>query len=535
VVLLVRVDGGVVTPILPDQGHRLQRSETYDTSSNGRIAKAMIQRKKIFRNAGAATVQVVVSGLVMFGLYRYLIATLGVERLGIWSVVLATTSASRITELGLTGSVVPFVAKYLAHDDHRNASDTVQTAVLSLGAFVGFVLVATYLPSLWILSRVLPAAAIPQADALLPYALASLWITTMSGVFLSALDGCQRTDMRALFNMGSSVLTLLASMLLVPNFGLLGLAYGQLGLAGILLVASWICVKRELTALPCIPFRWNKASFKEMIHYGANFQIITFVAISFDPVTKALLSRFGGLATVGYYEMARSMLYQFRSLLTSPNQVLVPVVAGLQEFEPHRIQNVYRDSYRLQAFLSLPLYAGILSLIPEISRLWIGSYEKTFVLYVLLLTLGWFLNGLINPAYFSNLGIGKLKWNTIAHVLIGALNVLLGVLLGIEFGAIGVVIGWVLALVLGSSVVLIAFHIENRIPLSDIFPRENAGLMVACAAGIAIAWLAYLRLQVHVNIIWTAIVCSLAFLGAIAIPVWKHPMRARLFGMLSGS
>jgi O-antigen/teichoic acid export membrane protein len=193
-------------------------------------------------------------------LYRYLIATIGVERLGIWSVVLATTSASRITELGLTGSVVRFVAKYLASDDHKNASDIVQTAVLSLGGFVGFVLLAAYFPSLWILSRVLPAAAIPQADALLPYALASLWFTTMSGVFLSALDGCQRTDMRALFNTGSSVLTLLASMLLVPKFGLLGLAYGQLGLAGILLVASWICVKLELTELPRIPFRWRRSS-----------------------------------------------------------------------------------------------------------------------------------------------------------------------------------------------------------------------------------------------------------------------------------
>ena len=252
----------------------------------------------------------------------------------------------------------------------------------------------------------------------------------------------------------------------------------------------------------------------------------------FDPMTKALLSRYGDLASVGYYEMASRMIIQLRSLLTAPNQILVPVIAGLQETDSDRILNVYKVSCRLQIFLSLPLYAGILSVIPVVSVLWIGTYEWTFVLYSLLLTLGWFINGLINPAYFSNLGIGNLKWNTLAHVVIGVLNAILGVVLGIKYGGTGVVIAWVISLAIGSSVVIFVFHHDHRIPLREMFPAENIWLIIACAVGVSVAWLAYGYLHTVLASVWTALACSSAFVAAIAIPGWRHPMRPLLFSMI---
>ena len=200
-----------------------------------------MRKKQVVRNAASAFAQVVI----------------GVVRLGIWSVVLATTSASRITELGLTSSVVKFVAKYVAHNDHGKAGDVIQTAALSLGVFVGAVLFVAYFPLHWILARILPLHAIPEAMEILPYALVSLWIATLSGVFQSGLDGCQRTDLRVLFNILNSVLTLYMAVMLVPKFGLLGLAYVQLGLAGLLLLLSWIYLRLELKNLPYIPCRWK--------------------------------------------------------------------------------------------------------------------------------------------------------------------------------------------------------------------------------------------------------------------------------------
>jgi hypothetical protein len=57
-------------------------------------------KRQVFLNAMMATVQVVVTGLSMIVLFRFLLNTIGINRIGIWSLVLATTNVTRISELG---------------------------------------------------------------------------------------------------------------------------------------------------------------------------------------------------------------------------------------------------------------------------------------------------------------------------------------------------------------------------------------------------------------------------------------------------
>ena len=52
----------------------------------------MAQKQQIFRNTGMSVAQAVVSGGILFVLYRYLLSTIGVEQIGIWSIVLAITA-----------------------------------------------------------------------------------------------------------------------------------------------------------------------------------------------------------------------------------------------------------------------------------------------------------------------------------------------------------------------------------------------------------------------------------------------------------
>jgi hypothetical protein len=61
----------------------------------------MIKKRQTFTNAGTSIVQVILSGVILFVLYRFLLITIGVEQLGIWSIVLATTTVTHISNLGL--------------------------------------------------------------------------------------------------------------------------------------------------------------------------------------------------------------------------------------------------------------------------------------------------------------------------------------------------------------------------------------------------------------------------------------------------
>jgi len=493
-----------------------------------------MQKVRIFRNAGMVVAQVVVSGIVLLILFYFLLRTIGAVQVGIWSVVLATASAARLSELGLSGGVVKFVAQYLARPNQNKAGDVVETAALSIAALIGIVLIPAYPLIGWLLKHILPIASLSEALALLPFALASLWITAIGSVFLSGLDGIQRIDIRSLVLMASAGIYLALVVMLVPSHGLVGLAYAQVTQAIIIAVVSWLLLRRLLPTLPVFPYRWNRELFRGMFSYGLNFQFSSLVQMMLDPMTKALLSKFGGLDAVSYFEMANRMVLQFRSLLVSGNQVIVPVVAGMHEANPARIPNLYRDSYSLLLFLALPIYGGVVAAIPIISELWIGRYEASFVSFATLLTVGWFSNTLAGPAYFSNLGTGRLRWNTLSHVTMGLVNGVMGTMLGIMFGSIGVVIGFVTALFLGSSLVVIAYHMENRMVSISWLPRDHWRLAIASTFAAGVGWGIYYFFRDHGGILLVGFLSTMVFVGLVIPAMWMHPLRSMLIARIIG-
>ena len=486
------------------------------------------QKRRIVINAIMSVTQIVVISGVLFVLYRFLLATIGVEQLGIWSLVLATTSVTQIANLGLSGSVVKFVAKYIARGEDENISRVIQTAALSVAAFVGFVLLIAYPVAKWVLWLVIADESLPIALSVLPYALLALWLMIVTSIFQAGLDGYQRIDIRSLLLMGGAAFHLLLCFILAPTYGLIGVAYARVIQNITVLFSSWLLLKGYLPLLPIFPYKWDKGIFKEIVRYGINFQIISITAMFYDPITKALLSKFGGLSMVGYYEMASRMVQQFRALIVSANQVLVPVIADLKEKTPEKIRPAYLLSYQVLFYLALPLYSLIIICIPIISELWIGYYENIFVIFGTLLAIGWFLNTLNVPAYFVNLGIGELRWNLISHIAIALLNTGLGFLLGAFFEGIGVVVAWVVSLALGSSIIYISYHIRHGIPLIELVPKSSRIIIVACLIGMLSTFIIQYKLNHIFNTIALNSIITFSFSIIVLIPFWLHPMRKRL-------
>lgn len=492
-----------------------------------------MDKRRLLINAIMSLGQVVVIGGVLFTLYRFLLKTIGIQQLGIWSIVLSTASVASIANLGLSASVVKFVAKYVARGEEETVVSVIQTSVISIGIILGLVLLIAYPFASWLLSFVLPLASIKEAISILPYALLSLWIIVISSIFQSALDGYQRIDLRCLLLMAGSVIHLFLSFVLVPSHGLMGLAYAQVAQSCLVLIGSWLTLKRHLLLLPTVPYQWNLKLFKEMVGYGINFQLISVSQMVYDPITKALLTKFGGLSMTGFYEMASRMILQVRALAVAANQVLVPTIADLHEKDQQIIQNVYKDSYRLLLYIALPTFSAIIAFTPMISQIWIGGHENTFILFSTLLAVGWFLNTLSGSAYFVNLGIGELRWNTISHVLIAVLNFSLGLILGNIYDGIGVVVAWVFSLIIGSFMIPISYHYRHNIPIVELLPKESRGIGLASIVGLSVSLILYHYLVGRIILPGTATIGFLAFFASIAVPFWVHPMRKRLTGLVS--
>jgi O-antigen/teichoic acid export membrane protein len=488
----------------------------------------MINHRNLLNSAGMSILNVVLSACTLFILYKYLLSSIGIDKLGIWALILAATSIARISEFGMSTSVVKFVSKYLVLDKHEEAGNVVQTAIISTGCLTAIALIAARPLIEFGLTLFISNEASILANELLPYALLSLWMSMVTSVLFSGFDGCQKIALRNGITIIGNILYLPTAVLLVSKYGLVGLACAQLLQSFLILIISWVLLRRVLSVLPKFPNIWNKLIFKEIILYSVGLQITGLLAMLIEPLTKALLSKFGGLSMVGYFEMASRMVSQFRSLLVSVNQIIVPVIARQKEVSPENIKNTYAISYRLLFYFSLPAYAGLFSMIPLISELWIGSFQHDFVILSMLVTIGALLNSLVNPAYFVNLGIGNLKANMIGYIVMSFLNGASGYLFGSIFGGIGVALAYVISLSIGSWVILIFYHFRQNIPIINVFPRESLTLTISSVTGSLLTLLIYFLLRDHMSTVIISSICILFFSIISMFSMWNHPMRTQL-------
>lgn len=470
-------------------------------------------KKRISSNVVGPVVQVIVSGVVLFVLYRYLYDRLGVELIGVWSLVLAATSVSRIGDFGLSAGVVKFVAQALGRGNTQRAADVVQTVALTLGVFMAVLLVVGYPLFVLALEYFIPAHRVPIALSILPYALMSLWVMVVVSVFCGGLDGCMRMDLRS-WAIGFSHLVYLGlTMLLVPQYGLEGVAMAQLIQSVGLMVILWWMLRRQLVQLPFVYLHWKLPVLKEMIGYGVNFQIITVMNMLFDSLVKALLSKLGGLGDLGYYEMANKLILKGRSIIVEASRVMVPAIAMMGEYDAVKATQLFMVSYRMTFYVSVLCYGLLGVFITTISMIWLGQYQATFIQFALLLNLGWFVNTLIGPAYFSNLGSGKLRPNMISHGIMGICSLFVGVPLGLNFGGLGVISGMVLGLTLGSIFLLISYFKLSGLHWSEyIIPQGVSKTLVLSPFAILLSYYLGKNQSSIVEIIGVAILCSVPLL-----------------------
>lgn len=490
--------------------------------------------KRVFTNATFSVIQTIVSGITLFILYKFVIVKLGTEQLGLWSVILASTSVVRLSDLGITGSVVKFVAKYQAINQPENASSIIQTAVISIAAVMAVICLAIYPFLDTILSFAIPAESMDQALVILPWAILTLWLASIGGVFQSALDGCHRMDIKNAVLMFANIAFLASAFWLVPAYGLKGLALAQAAQAGLVLLLCWYFLRKNVE-LPIIPMAWSLAKFKEMFSYSLNFQINSIAILLFDPVVKLLMSKYAGLSSAAFYEMANQLVTKLRAVIISANQAFVPAVAELHELNPTKVRELYIKAFGFVAFISIPFFSLIALSLPLLSKVWIGHVEMQFVLFGALLSLGWAVNTLSGPAYFFNLGTGRLKWNTVAHVSMAALNVILGFTFGVQFGGVGVAIAAMIAVITSSALLIGMWHWENSVLLSESPNDYHARVFLGSLAGLASGGIIYSIDSISDHVIIKAISAMAILVALVFSASFRSPFFAMIRSRLSGA
>lgn len=435
--------------------------------------------KKLTINAVSAVVQAVFTALLYFFLYKYLLKSIGIEKLGVWSLILSFSSIANLANLGFTSGLVKFVADYLTENDDTKLGKLIFTSILSMVVLFVLLSLIILFSAQFFLNYIVEEKFLTDALVILPYSLGSLCINAIGGVFTSVLEGHQKNYIRNFIYIISGIIMYAGTFLLTPLYQLKGVAVAQLLQSFFIFIAAMIFTIKINPNNKIRHWKWSTQSFKELFNYGYKFQLVSLSQLLYEPATKLLLSKYGGLVTLGHYELANKAVNQFRALLVNANQVVVPVVAEKAKMEGDRfLQSFYTKMNRILLLFCLPLSTILLISAPFISLVWIGEYNSDFIFSMAVLTVMTFMNVMNGPAYFSSLGEGRLNVLVFVHISIAIINVLLGILLGKSFGGYGVILAWGIAISVGAVVLIFTYNQSVKIRFFDVFQKQERNLLI---------------------------------------------------------
>jgi O-antigen/teichoic acid export membrane protein len=426
------------------------------------------------------------SGIILFVIYRQLIGFLGSAVFGLWALLISFCSFLRLADFGLSGALVKFVAMRYASADKAvfamvGSAFGIATVATFVIAFASFPLLMRYF------TRWAPPDLPVDLSQLIKWALVGTMLSVLSGVLQGAVEGFNRSDISALNSLFATAAFLGMVELLVPRFGLMGLAWSfsiQNAISLILMALALVPFAALTSKAPGKP-AFSFAEIRSILRYGAAFQLNSILAMLYDPLNKFLLATFSDISSVAVYEAASKVVVQLRTLVVNGSKTIIPVLAGLSEGQHDLLCRYYILSLRYLLVLCACVYPLCLVCLPFFSFLFFRSYVPSFAQIGLILVLGWLSNTVMAPIYFANLATGDLRWNNIVHFIIAAANLVLGTLGGILWGTLGVVAGWSLSLFLGSCAAFLYFHRKHRIIISEAVDKPVAGLIFIAAFCIA--------------------------------------------------
>jgi O-antigen/teichoic acid export membrane protein len=226
-------------------------------------------------NAIASFSQVIVTVICYFFLYKYLLKHLGVKELGLWSLIVASTSVVGIGNLGIGGGVLKFVAAADAHKDYKKIKTIVHTGLFTMLPIMALIALILYLILPSILSGVVSHELFPLALQLLPLSLLNLLLGACAGIFSATIDGIQFIYFRNFIAATLTIIYLGLTIFFVPSLGLIGVVYAQIIQTCLMILAYLMIIYWKVPKFSIVRLRTNRNVFRELFGYGINFQIIS--------------------------------------------------------------------------------------------------------------------------------------------------------------------------------------------------------------------------------------------------------------------
>ena len=412
---------------------------------------------------------------VQFFVMRYIIDKLGIEALGIWSVLISTAGMAGFLGLGVTAGPGRFLSIAHGDNDREEIEKILSTIVLGTIPFYSFLAVSLYIPFYHGLSFILEGDALAQAQGLLVLALAAYTMQTVSATFSSSLTNLHRGFRKSQIAITGSILQGVLSVLLIERYGLAGLATAQISNYSFVALFSVALLKIEervrLGRLLC----WNGQHMKKIVFFGVKLEAASIGWSAFETSIRLVMARFGSVAAVGYYEVAYKIASQARIFIFYIGQNIGPVFTTMWSSNRKDFYSFFKTVYARLFVFSLCSVIGIVLISPVTSLIMLQEIKPVFLFFTCTTILAAALLIIAIPFKLAAISVGRLRYNILGNFAALGIFLCLGPVLGTLYQSEGVALAVLFASLFSAMVPVYYGHKKFDLNLYPAL-RENLQL-----------------------------------------------------------
>lgn len=454
-------------PAFVGQNPDLQSSS--ELTSSLAIKRRLNLRKNIFFAVGEFAINM---ALVFFS-YRLVIVQSGLEGVGVWATLFAWTNLIRLGDAGVTVAATRFLALWNIEKERERIRTYGETALITNIIQFGVLSIVGYVALSPFVGSIVGKEHAAEGVTVLPFMMAGFFLLNLSGTILGILQGLHLGYRRSQLSVLGALIQLLGIFVLVPYYGLTGLALAQILQHSVIMIVGWMLARR-IMACGLAPSHFDWGAFRAMLSYSLQAQVVNISNGLFEPLSKILVGHFGGMTTQGLFELAYKTVLLARNLIGSGISATIPAMTALFQENPCMLRKLYSRVFRVSVVSMGLASLMLISLAPVLSGLWLGRVDGDYWLYVSLLSVGFFCNVVGAPAYMIGMASGHLRNNVVIALTVLFLFTTGGYAAGYWYGGNGVVVASAMSVGLGG----IFIWLSNRGLLLE--KGSSSGSCVSC-------------------------------------------------------
>lgn len=386
-----------------------------------------------------------VAALVGFLLSPFVLHRLGNSAYGIWVLLASVVSYLGLLDLGIRGSITPFIARHHAMGDHAGASRVLAGALrvfMLVGAVVLLLaaLLAVFVDRLF----TVPAGMLPVARAVLLMGGASVAVSFVSGVFGGVVTGMHRFDVDSVMEIGMTLVrALLVVLALHAGYGLVGLAAIQLGLSVVRGAANLVVSRRLYPEISLRAAGPVGDTIRGLLSFSLFASMIHASMVAIYYTDAVIIGAVLPVGMIAFYSIAANLRDYARSIGEAVARVVTPRASATEAAMGAGAAG--QIVLRVAQAVGLIMIPAAFTLILRGERfvgLWMGpGYAEVGGALVMVLALTvWFAGGR-SVAVAALMGVNRHRTLALAFACEAVVNLVLSVILVRPLGLMGVALG----------------------------------------------------------------------------------------------